>query len=104
MRYRVTTRAQESVQRLRWLAAEIDPYIALASADAQAEWVALQSTWPSDVELRQGWISISEEVLDADRHRVRRFGEILRRISEQGPGQPALPLESPDPNLVASAS
>ena len=78
MRYRVTPRTHVLVQQLRRLAAEVGPYVPLASPAARAEWAELCASWPSDPDLLSGWIGLSEEDLEANQARIRRFGEIVR--------------------------
>jgi CelD/BcsL family acetyltransferase involved in cellulose biosynthesis len=80
MRHRVTPRTPGIVQQLRRLAADVDPYVSLASPDARAEWAELCASWPSELDLHSGWIELSEEDLEATQARIRRFGEIVRAL------------------------
>jgi hypothetical protein len=104
MPYQVTDRTCEILQDLHRLAAEQGRYLLLASSSAQLEWKEFQLGWPSDIELAQGTIALSEEHLEAITAKVRRFGEILRglgtlpgRRAAMFPSKPAEPTDGTHP-------
>jgi len=81
MRHQVTPHIRELVASLRRLAAEIQPFVEFASADARSEWSTLQRLWPSNEELGTDLIDLSETDLEWMEIRVRRFGEIVRTLA-----------------------
>jgi hypothetical protein len=83
MHYKVTPRARELVWSLRRLAAEIQPFVEFASADARNEWSSLQQLWPSNATLESGLIGLSETDLEWMDSRVRRFGEIVHTLADR---------------------
>jgi hypothetical protein len=87
MPYQVTERTCEILQDLHRLAAEQGRYLHLASSSAQLEWKEFQLRWPSEIELAQGTIALSEEHLEAITAKVRRFGEILRGLTVRYPAR-----------------
>jgi hypothetical protein len=81
MRYKVTSKTPEIVRDLDRLAALVAPYLGFASPAASREWEAFRGLWPSDEDLREGTMAVSEADLESMPAKVRRFGEILRAAS-----------------------
>jgi hypothetical protein len=65
------------VAELASLAEAAEKRLSLASADAQMEWQAARSRWPSQVELREGVVALSDDELAVMRSKVKRFVSIL---------------------------
>ena len=82
MRHTVGTRTRQLVQDLHDLAAEVESYLHFASQAARSEWRVFQSRWPSDHELRQGAVSISDDALANMAAKLQRFLDILRAVAQ----------------------
>ena len=93
MRYKVTPRTHDIVGELNQLAVQVLPHLGVASSAARAEWDAVRALWPSDDDLRQGTMALSDVDLEWIAAKVRRFGEILRGLRfnryASGPGHAA---------------
>jgi hypothetical protein len=76
-KYRMTAAMESLVRGLRRLSEEIEPKLHLVSQAARSEWNALQNSWPSDDELREGATVFTEHELKASESKVRRFSDIL---------------------------
>jgi len=81
MHYRVTARTLELVGHLRCFIDSVRPLIDRASPAARHEWAIFQSTWPSDEQLGQETLAISDSALDAIHAKARRFREILQSLA-----------------------
>ena len=81
MPYKVTSRTIELVGHLRRLADLVQPLLDRASPAARHEWAAFQSTWPSDTELRQRMVAISDSALETIHAKASRFREILQSLA-----------------------
>ena len=80
MRHTVTAKVERLVRGLRAISHEIEPQVQLVSQAARDEWRALQAAWPSDEELRQGTVALTEDELEAIEVKVRRFRQILQSL------------------------
>lgn len=94
MKYTVTARTETLVADLASLAEAAEDRLALASAAARSEWEAVRFRWPSEIELRNGIITLSDDELELMRSKVMRFVSILeaaavRAISDTR-GSPSL--------------
>jgi hypothetical protein len=81
MRNRVTARIERLVRALRMMSDEIEPELHLVSQAARDEWRSLQCTWPSDSELREGAIGLTEDQVEAISAKVRRFRTIVHSLA-----------------------
>ena len=91
MKYTVTCRTTSLVAELSSLAEAAEDRLALASAEAQKEWEAVRLRWPSEVELRQGRIALSDDDLVLMRAKVMRFVSILAAAASVGSSSPQRP-------------
>jgi hypothetical protein len=63
------------------MSAEIEPELHLVSQAARDEWTAQQRAWPSDIQLREGTIALTETELGRIEAKVRRFRDIVRSLA-----------------------
>jgi hypothetical protein len=91
-KHRVTPALERRVRELRNMGEEIEPELHLVSVDARREWNALQASWPSDSELREGAIALSEERLTTIEAKARRFRDIIRakRVDDTAAERPQM--------------
>ena len=80
-RHRLTTAIVRLVRELRSISEEIEPELHLVSQAARDEWTSLQSTWPSDSDLREGATALTEDQLEAISAKVRRFRNIVHSLA-----------------------
>ena len=81
MRHRVTARLEQLVRALRRISEEIEPELHLVSQEARDEWRALQFTWLSDEQLREGTTGFTEDQLEAISAKVHRFRNIVQSLA-----------------------
>ena len=77
MRYAVTAQTERLLADLASLADAAEDRLSFASAAAQREWEAMRYRWPSEVDLRDGSIALSDHQLELMRSKVMRFVSIL---------------------------
>jgi hypothetical protein len=85
MRHLISSDGHNILDDLDVLQAETRSLLDVASPDARAEWENLESRFPTTVEIRGGFILLSNPELHEMRSKVRRFRDIL---SNQ-PGAPS---------------
>ncbi len=86
MKHLISADSHNILDDLDVLQVETRLLLDVASPDARAEWEKLESRFPSAVEIRAGFISLSNPELHEMRSKVRRFRDIL---SNQ-PGAPSV--------------
>ena len=86
MRYKATHRTSELMRALLKLAAEIEDDLHLVSEAARDEWKDFRSSWPSDDELRQGLMRVSDAELEWTTAKVLRLRDIIRASAQQFAG------------------
>jgi len=77
----VTARMERLVLTLREMSQEIEPELHVVSQMARDEWRSLQSTWPSESQLRAGTTGLTEEQLTAIAAKARRFKDIVHGLA-----------------------
>jgi hypothetical protein len=97
----VTTKTERLVLALRRMSEEIEPKLHLVSHEALDEWRSVQGKWPSDGQLRDGAIGLTEGQLEAIEAKVRRFRDIVRALASTL--SEAVPLPSIDGEGSTSA-
>ena len=78
MRYRITTETGPIVTELCRLVDETRHLLGLASAGARHEWDVLRRQFPSNEDVRQGFVSHSAFELATIRSGLQRFRETLQ--------------------------
>ena len=81
LKHKVTPRTESLGRALRTMSAEIEPGLHLVSQAARDEWESLQRVWPSDIQLREGTIALTEIELGTIEAKVRRFRDIVRSLA-----------------------
>lgn len=85
--HKVTPRTVGIVEELQRLVGRAEDHLHYASQAACAEWSSFRSSLPSEHELRQGSLVMSDDVLEMMVGKVRRFHDIL--CGYEGPSAPA---------------
>jgi hypothetical protein len=80
VRHTVTAEVEQLVRALRAISYEIEPQVQLVSEAARDEWRSLQAAWPSDQELREGTIALTEDQLEVMEVKALRFRQIVQRL------------------------
>jgi hypothetical protein len=86
----VTARMERLVLTLREMSQEIEPELHVVSQMARDEWRSLQGTWPSESQLREGTMELTEEQLEAIAAKARRFKDIVHGLASSHPSEPQL--------------
>jgi hypothetical protein len=81
MRHKLTPRTLRIVEELQSLATRAEGQLHHASEAARAEWNAFRMSWPSEHELRQGVLGVSDDALEMMVGKVRRFHDILCELA-----------------------
>jgi hypothetical protein len=81
----VMARIERLVLALREMSEEIEPELRVISPVARQEWRALQGTWPSDSQLREGTPGLTEEQLETLVAKTRRFKSIVHGLAASFP-------------------
>jgi hypothetical protein len=84
MPYPISTESRRLLEDLAQLRAEAGALLHKASPGARDEWRKLESRFPSEVEIRRGFMAISKPELEEMRSKIRRFRDILMR-GRRGP-------------------
>jgi hypothetical protein len=77
MRHLISPDSHSILDDLDVLQVETRSLLDMASPDARAEWEKLESRFPTSVEIRGGFIALSNPELHEIRAKVRRFRDIL---------------------------
>jgi len=77
MRHKITSRTVSLLAELVELGESIESHLAVASPAARDEWQNQRLRWPSEIEMRQGSVALSDEELEVMRAKVKRFNDIL---------------------------
>ena len=77
----VTARMEWLVLALREISREVEPELHVVSGVAQHEWRCLQDLWLSDSRLRAGTTALTEEQLEANLAKARRFKDIVHNLA-----------------------
>ena len=81
----VMARVERLVLPLREMSQEIEPDLHVVTHVTRHEWRALQATWPSDSQLREGTTELTEEQLEAIVAKTRRFKDIVHGLASSLP-------------------
>lgn len=77
MKHKITDKIRRSVEHLARLAAAVEERLDRASPEVRSDWKAMRLLWPSEIELRQGLSSLSDDELAIMESKARRFHDIL---------------------------
>jgi len=77
MSYQMSPEARRILKDVDHLRTEARALLSVASPGAREEWEKLESRFPSDLEIRRGFIALSTPELDEMRSKIRRFRDIL---------------------------
>lgn len=83
----VSVRMERLMLTLREMSQEIEPELHAISQMARDEWRSLQSTLPSDGQLRDGATGLTEERLETIVAKARRFKEIVHALASRRPSE-----------------
>jgi hypothetical protein len=97
VKHAVTPKVERLVHDLRAISQEIEPQIHLVSQAARDEWTALQASWPSEEDLREGTTALPESEFRYIEIKVRRFQRIVQNLGT------ALPLTQRAPRSVTTS-
>ena len=91
--HKVTPRTVGIVEELQRLVGRAEDHLPHASHAACAEWRTFRSALPSEHELRQGSVAMSDDVLEMMVGKIQRFYDILHGNA----GRPSAPTGSATP-------
>ena len=77
MKYTITRETSRILKELTKLAESLQEQLPSISPEARSEWDELRLRWPSELEVRQGTIALTEDELSIMESKVRRFHDIL---------------------------
>ena len=93
MRHKITSKTVSLIAEMVQLGESVEAHLWVASPAARDEWRSQRLRWPSEIELRQGSIALSDDELEVMRAKVKRFNEILdgdfRMVSPETGGSAA---------------
>jgi hypothetical protein len=86
MKYTITRETSRIVDELTRLAECLQEHLPSISSEARREWEELRLRWPSELDIRQGTVGLTNDELAIMESKVRRFHDILAARAASPPG------------------